>query len=215
MLIVVPLLFGGVWATASAADSALPGDALYPFKTIVEEAQVAVSRDALRDAELHIRFAEDRLVEIDALIEARRLEDIPQATAQAEFRIQQAIDSLGLVAAGDPVQVQILTRQIAEILTRYNQVLTALLLLVPDDIRSDIQNGLQFTDQVSNENDDDNGNENGNENDDNNGNENDDDNGNENGNENDDDDENENDDDENENDDDDENENDDDDENDD
>lgn len=147
LAVVITFLFGGAWATASAAENALPGDLIYSIKTMVEETRIALSRDAAQDVELHVRFAEERLNEINALIEAERFDDIEAASDQAEFHIQEAISNLALVSPDDPALVQRLSERIAATLVHYYQVLTSLLTLAPREIQQEIQESLDFSGQ--------------------------------------------------------------------
>jgi hypothetical protein len=57
IIIVAVMLFGGASATAYASQSALPGDALYPLKTSLEQTQAALARDAYSQAQIYLQFA--------------------------------------------------------------------------------------------------------------------------------------------------------------
>ena len=64
-------LFGGGYVTASAAGAALPGDALYPIKLDLEQARLSLTTNRVRQAELHLEFAQRRMDEITALTDFR------------------------------------------------------------------------------------------------------------------------------------------------
>lgn len=59
---------GTVWA----AQSALPGDVLYPVKRASESVRLALARDPGAKARLHLELADRRLEELRALLERRR-----------------------------------------------------------------------------------------------------------------------------------------------
>ena len=85
----VALLLGGL-TSAAAAGSSLPGDAFYPIKLGVEQAQLAITFDAVARARLHAQFGEVRLNEAQRLVAAGRVQDgVRQAdlyaTAVAQF----------------------------------------------------------------------------------------------------------------------------------
>ena len=61
IIAVIFVLLSGAGATAYAAKSALPGDVLYQVKTGLEQAQMQLTSDANRQAQLHLEFAERRL----------------------------------------------------------------------------------------------------------------------------------------------------------
>jgi hypothetical protein len=147
VFLALALMLAGGWVTASAARGALPGDSLYSVKTAIEDAQVALSRDAADDAQLHLQFAQTRLDEIAALIAAGRYDDIEKPAAQFEKHLQLAIESLGTVAAGDSARAQELASSIASKLSSYNQILNGMLATVPSSVQPAIQGAIQTSEQ--------------------------------------------------------------------
>jgi hypothetical protein len=145
ILAVVLVLFSGAGATAYAAQSALPGDALYGFKTSIEQTQARLSLDAAREAQLHLSFAERRLNEIAALIANGRYENIDTATREFESNIQKAIDAMATVSAGNPEHAQALTEQIHAALTRYIEILRGMLTAVPDTVKPSVEKAILFS----------------------------------------------------------------------
>jgi hypothetical protein len=65
---VVALLVVGAPATAALASNAQPGQALYGTKLFVERVELTVQRDPARKMELRLRFARERLSEIELLV---------------------------------------------------------------------------------------------------------------------------------------------------
>ncbi|MBL8046661.1 MAG: hypothetical protein JNL09_08975 [Anaerolineales bacterium] len=61
----------GGWGVTAASASALPGEALYPLKRVVEQAQVSLAAEAQR-LQLQAEFNQRRIAEIQALLEQRR-----------------------------------------------------------------------------------------------------------------------------------------------
>src|SRR4030065_287687 len=197
-IVILVFLFGGVSATALAAQSALPGDALYPVKTGLEQTRVALARDAYSEAQLYLQFAQRRLDEINALIQEGRFDDIATAAQEFEAYTNKAIAALQVVMAGDPDRAAALSQQVSTALVRYAQALKGVWVSVPETVKPAVekaifasQSGESFPlsgndNDNGNANDNDNGNandnENGNAND--NGNDNDNDNGNDNDNDN-------------------------------
>lgn len=142
-------IFGGAGATALASQSALPGDALYPLKTSLEQTRVALARDAALQVQLHLRFAERRLDEITALISEGRFNDIDAATQEFENHIQQAIMALQTVANGDPQRAAELTTLISSALSRYAQTLGGLLGSVPPSVKPEVERAILASQQAS------------------------------------------------------------------
>ena len=75
-----------------ASDEALPGDALFPVKTWVEDVQLALAPDEA-DARLHLTFSEYRLEEMQALLDAGRHEDV-YAAAQGYLKHTELLAQL-------------------------------------------------------------------------------------------------------------------------
>ena len=142
VLVIALLLFGGAGATALAARSALPGDALYSLKTGIEQTQISLSRSAYNRAQLQMGFAERRLDEIAALIADKRFNDIGKAVAEFERHIQQAIGELQNVAAGDPARATELATQITSALSRYALTLSGMLAHVPDEVKPEVERAM-------------------------------------------------------------------------
>jgi hypothetical protein len=99
-VLVAVILCLGTASTVLAAESALPGDRLYGLKTAVEDVRLAVT-PAEGDVSLHARFAGRRLGEIEALVAASRLADVPEAAARYETHVEQAIQALAAMEDKD------------------------------------------------------------------------------------------------------------------
>lgn len=64
ILVIISMLTGGM---AYAAQDSLPGDVLYPVKIGVEDARLFLAGDSADKAELNLKFAQTRLVEMSQL----------------------------------------------------------------------------------------------------------------------------------------------------
>ncbi len=195
LVLIAALIFGGFGITGAAAQSSIPGDALYPVKTTFEQARLALAKDAGDRSVIKISLAEQRLQEIKLLISEGRYGEVNQAVLAFETNINGAILEVETVAKADPTRAASLAVDIISALTRYAQVLTELAASAPDNIKGEVTRALDTThvasglqmpsaDDNSNENVNDN-NSNSNDNaDDDNGNDNANDNANDNGNDN-------------------------------
>jgi hypothetical protein len=95
-VILLIALFGGGYATASAAGDALPGDALYPVKLNLEQAHLSLTTNRVRKAELHLEFAQHRMEELNALVALGEYERVAPLANQFNHEL-----SLALGAAQD------------------------------------------------------------------------------------------------------------------
>ena len=186
IIIVFVFLSSGSALTVLAAQSALPGDALYPVKTTLEQTRLSLAQGGANRAQLQLEFAERRLGEIEGLIAEGRYNNISAATLEFETYIKNAIAELDTVSRADPARAASLMLQISETLSRYAVTLGSMLSSVPEPVRAEMQHAIQTIQSVSgqDENANGNGNENANTNDNINANENVNANENTNGNEN-------------------------------
>lgn len=145
IVLAVMMLFGGVAATAYAAQSALPGDALYRLKTGLEEARLRLADDAAAQAELHLEFAERRLDELERLIDQRRYDDIGEAARALEHNIQQATEAFQIASQGDEQRAADLAVRLSQALSRYADALSRMMALVPDAVRPQVQQALSLS----------------------------------------------------------------------
>lgn len=90
-------LLGGTTGVAMAAQSALPGESLYPIKRILESAQTSLSADDAARADRMMELAGDRLGEARALADsdsAGSRAQIPDTLADFVAQASQAADAL-------------------------------------------------------------------------------------------------------------------------
>jgi hypothetical protein len=145
ILLVAVLLFGGAGITAAAAQSAIPGDALYAVKTSIEQTRLSLAQDAGDRAQMKMAFAQRRLEEIAALIEEGRYRDVGEAVLSFEADIHSAILELETVSRGDPARAASIALEITEALTRYAQTLSIMAASVPESVRPEVARALDTT----------------------------------------------------------------------
>lgn len=100
--VMVPLILGLVILSgggiAYASQDALPGETLYPVKTLTEDVRSALTTDPVSKARLEISFAERRIAELQKLLEEKGVE--PRGLEIAEARLQK-----NLARAADMVKI--------------------------------------------------------------------------------------------------------------
>jgi len=145
VLLALAICLGGAGATAYAAQGALPGDALYPVKTSIEEARVALSPDEATEGQLRLEFAQERMEETLALIAQGRYGDIQVAADRLETEIEQASEVCDALAQDDPKHARTLSESLDTALAQYVQVLSNLLGTVPAEARPAISRALKVS----------------------------------------------------------------------
>jgi hypothetical protein len=139
----VVLLSGSAGMTVYAAQSALPGDALYGVKTTLEDTRSNLTSSAARQVTLQLQYAQRRLDEIEKLIAEGRYADIQVATQDFQSHIQNTLAAMKDVTAGDPIKAAELAGQISTQLTRYSQALNSMADQTPGPVRSELEKALQ------------------------------------------------------------------------
>ncbi len=142
ILMVVVVLFGGASATAYASQSALPGDALYPVKTSLEQTQINLANDAYNQALLHLEFAQRRLNEIKELLAQGRTNDVEFASNEFEHYIQEAMKASQIVQAADSERGAELNKLVSQALLDYASALKSVLIAAPEAVKPVVEKAL-------------------------------------------------------------------------
>jgi hypothetical protein len=87
------LILGGSIASVSAADQALPGDALYPIKIVTEQARLAFAPDTSNKLKLKSEFTKRRVDELKEII-ATPGDAREERAAQAADSLKRDLDTL-------------------------------------------------------------------------------------------------------------------------
>ncbi len=103
IILVVTCGFSSTYAMADLSREALPGDALYPVKTAIEDLQMAVITDEADKTRLQIYRARTRAHELLALAAEGRYDDLSAATVAFEAQVAETNAWLGLVMETDPI----------------------------------------------------------------------------------------------------------------
>ncbi|MEK9658750.1 MAG: DUF5667 domain-containing protein [Chloroflexota bacterium] len=113
-LVAVLAIVGSGTGTVLAAQSAVPGEALYPVKRSTERVQLAFAFDEQREADLRESLVERRMEELERVTAAGREQFVPELTEQIARhskrmkaitvgRVETAVDTAASVALATPV----------------------------------------------------------------------------------------------------------------
>ena len=144
MILMLSLFVSGT--VVSTSQRALPGDQLYGVKRTLEGLALATSLDKATDAELQIRFVEERLAEVTALIVNEQYEEATATLLEYEEQLDQAFASLENLKDKDINRAKRLASQLEMITVSYRSILAAL----ADTIPSSFQEALTRAIIVSN-----------------------------------------------------------------
>jgi hypothetical protein len=154
LVIAVVFLFGGSAATVLASRNAIPGDALYSLKTAYENTRLSLTSNDETRVDLHLKYAEQRLAEIESLISKGRIDRIEPASEAFENHIKNALDEVKEVAEQDPVRASYLMSRIMGALSRYSESLGKISDYIPESIMNDIRDIVGDDDMFDDDDDD-------------------------------------------------------------
>lgn len=139
------VVFSGWIATVSASINSLPGDVLYPFKRVAEEAQLTLSPGAENKTKLQVEFASRRLEEVSKIAEGNDQEkkDKHMATTLEQFKnniidVKENLESLkdnGRAAAAVAV-AKMVDRKVGEYASVLDKTETDLSSLVKENVET-------------------------------------------------------------------------------
>jgi hypothetical protein len=110
-------------AVARAAEAMLPGDPLYPMKTVVEQLQVVTTFNPDARAELQVTLVQVRVQEIVALVGDGRYEDVANSVDGFRNEIDNTVVAFRTVANQNRARGQSLAQQVQNYLTDSAKVL--------------------------------------------------------------------------------------------
>lgn len=139
VLLIATLVGSG---TVAASANSLPGSPLYPVKIASERAQLALTFNDNNQAKLHLKFAERRLGEVQALITKGKSEDIDTPLSIMNQHLEQAQN---IAAAASGRDKQELYSKILELTERQQTVLEVVSEQVPDQAREAINHAMEVS----------------------------------------------------------------------
>lgn len=133
------VLIGGTTTMAAAAQGALPGDALYPVKRGIEQAEVQLSTSPAGKGEDLLTQASDRLAEVKGLVASNAAQSRPQVPATLKAFSDSADQGSNLMfesyrETGDPQRIV----AVRSFTNHGMATLEALAAVVPDDGQAEL-----------------------------------------------------------------------------
>ncbi len=145
LALLVTLLFAMLsGGTLYASAHALPGDALYPVKTAVEDLRLFVAGDE-RDSELHGQYATLRVEEIQTLLEAGREQDLSIALERFEENLLSASHLLENPKPGDEGWAEQKAAHLEDQMSHHVEVLGSVLEKAPPSAKPGLERAIAVT----------------------------------------------------------------------
>jgi len=134
VILFVLLFLSASWSASSLARAAhtwLPGDPLYPLKIAAERIELRLKPGTDQDAQLHIRFAERRLIEVQALTLEGRYEELSPTIKDFAYHIEQVVQEVSRLAQRDPDRARLLAVDLQVMLSKHSGLVDILARFVP------------------------------------------------------------------------------------
>jgi hypothetical protein len=121
------------------ASTALPGEPLYGVKIALEDASLPLAGDQAAKAELHMRYAQCRLDEIQALAAENRVDEIAETVLMYEEHVNQAIRYMLAIKGLDQGRANELALSLHAMLLRNIDLLQLLAETAPEGVGQQIE----------------------------------------------------------------------------
>ena len=138
LLALAVIVFGG-FGIGKAARATVPGDALYPFKIRIEQAELVFSSRASGHVELYLEFAEHRIEEIEEIAEAGNFSEIGALVEEMETYLEKAGMEALAAAQGNPELGEELADEVEETASELAEQLEEILDDLPENLAEDIR----------------------------------------------------------------------------
>jgi hypothetical protein len=130
---------------ALAAQSALPGESLYPVKISLEQVSLAVSLSDAGDASLHIRYSERRVKEMQVLEAIGEYTKIEKPLYNYQYQINQAVSLIRKISDKDAVQGKTLAQALQQALSSETEQLSGMTQVAPQNVQGNLIQALQVS----------------------------------------------------------------------
>ena len=147
----VLLLFVTVFYTGRnlvrASNSWLPGDFLYPAKTVLEQVALILTFDPKEDGALHIEYAQRRILEAQALFFEDRYEEVPPTILNFGYHVSGAVLKVNQVAKRDPVKAREMARKLEGVLSGQTHLVLLMAGFSPAPTRVEFERAVQISEE--------------------------------------------------------------------
>jgi hypothetical protein len=134
---------------AQVINSSLPGDTVYPLKVTYENMELLLVSDSSAEAELYIKFANERAREIEELLDQGNFENIENSFEQYSENLVKAGDLITNMR-GDPVRKAVLAQTLTLSVSQHNQVFSSFTKAeIPSQIIVSVNTTLSSNDKIT------------------------------------------------------------------
>jgi hypothetical protein len=144
---IILLLLVAVFSSAQQSEKlsvqagTIPGNLFYGLDRAAESIQLAMTRDHIKKAELHLEHAEERLAEMNQMIEKNKFKHVEKLAKEQEDALTDAEAEIAKAEANGEKNDQI-AHDVAAATYKHILLLTQVLDKVPEQAKESIQHAL-------------------------------------------------------------------------
>jgi hypothetical protein len=120
---------------SSSVTEAIPGDSLYALKIAGESVQLALAFNTVSNLQAHLTFTQNRVTEIEKLVNMNRTEQIPETLSAFQKELAQVTSAFDTLIGENPASAKAFEPAVQLVLSHSNEILNAALVLVPAPIQ--------------------------------------------------------------------------------
>ncbi len=140
-LLVLIAILVGVGAVASSAQT-LPGDFLYPVKLAQENVRLNLTANVLDQADLHMEYANHRMIEASALVALQRTTSLDQVLSDYNQHMQTELALISPGSSLTPGQQSDLAVKLLNNIPRSQTNLSAMISAAPSSSQNNLETAL-------------------------------------------------------------------------
>ena len=149
-LLAVIAILVGVGAVASSAQT-LPGDFLYPVKLAQENVRLSLTANVLDQADLHMEFANQRMVEASALVALQRTSSLDQVLSDYNQHMQTELAFISPGSSLTPGQQSDLAVKLLNDIPLSQTNLSAMISAAPSSSQNNLETALATSTKAYNQ----------------------------------------------------------------
>lgn len=120
---------------SSSVTEAIPGDSLYALKIAGESVQLALAFNTVSNLQAHLTFTQNRVTEIEKLVNMNRTEQIPETLSAFQKELAQVTSAFDTLISENPASAKAFEPAVQLVLSHSNEILNAALVLVPAPVQ--------------------------------------------------------------------------------
>ncbi len=144
-LLILVVIFSGTNGVVSAAYNTLPGDTLYPVKTLTEQVVYSLTFSEARRVALNAQYTEERLNEVTALMQAGKYQAVTETLQSFDQQVSQSTRVLETGQQLQGHQKKTTAENLEKQLNQHSQQLAKLENSAPGNLKSAFQQAQQHT----------------------------------------------------------------------